>query len=471
GARLPSVRELAAEAGVSHFTLSKALRILCREGVVDARPRAGIVVRSPARSPERVVEEHTRLAARWEQIALVLGRRLRSTGANPLRGQILPKQVCIEFGVSYQTARKAIDHLVANNILVPYSRGFVAVGTQGYGGMSVLCTTRSSRVYGTVDEERITRVFSNQFERVCAQERVPLEYVFLTYDENGIAGIDEAGMRLRQVARRRPRTLALVQTAGLDQTAVSRLCTLFQSARVPVAVVDFGNGLDLSKLPRYRLGYAHVAATSRPGETMGDFLVDNGYRRIGVIALAPNDGWQEQRLAGIISRVSQRSSDVTFYEYQVAQSRHEEPGIGSFAPSMLADGSVEYPRLLGQMQTDAERAAGQYRLRRQMHPLLREAVQRDKPDILVGLNDSIAVAALDVLYSLGVDVPGQCAVAGFDDSPAAFAAHLSSYNFNWHALSRELLRFGYTCSERLNKPSHLGVDGYVVERMTTATIP
>jgi DNA-binding LacI/PurR family transcriptional regulator len=110
---------------------------------------------------------------------------------------------------------------------------------------------------------------------------------------------------------------------------------------------------------------------------------------------------------------------------------------------------------------------GHYRLRRALYPLLKGALGRDRPDILVGLNDGIAVAALDVLYRLGVDVPGECAVAGFDDTSLAFTAHLTSYNHNFHAAAREILRFGHTCPDTLNRPMRLGVDGYVVERLTT----
>ncbi len=474
GARLRPVRELAVEAGVSHYTLSKALRELCREGVLGAKPRAGIVVKRSGVGPGTVSvrdEDSLRTRARWEQIALVLSRRIRSLGSNPPVGQVLPKEVCVEFGVSYQTARKAIDSLVEQDILVPYSRGYVAVGSQSYGNMGVLCTTRTAREYSTVDEGRVTRVFANQFERVCALERVPLEYAFLGYDEHGVTGAQQAVARLRELARHRPRVMALVQAPGLSPADVAQVCAMSQSVKVPVVVVDFGNQTSPADLPRYRLGFMGIDRTHHAGRVMGDFLVGKRYRRVGVIGWGEGGGWQRARHEAIVSRVHQRTSEVQFFSYQVPEPAAEGVGVEAFTPALLKRESRRYQRLVGQMRTDAELALAHYRLRSAVHPLLSTALHRDSPDVLVGLNDSVAVAVLDVLYSMGIDVPEECAVAGFDDTSLAFAAHLSSYNYNWHAVAREILRFGYTCPASLRRPSLLEVDGFVVERMTTAAPP
>lgn len=472
GGRLPSVRDLASEAGVSPYTLSKALRALCDEGLLKARPRTGIVVPSQGASAVSggIGAGDERFRGRWEQVALALSRRVRNLGPNPATGLILPKQVCLEFGVSYQTARRALDSLVRQSILMPHGRGFAAVGTRGYGGMGVLCTTRSAREYGTVDENRITRVFSNELERVCAQEGMPLEYSFLGYDARGPTGFERTVDRVREVAHSWPRALAIVQTPGLNEESVSRLCSMLQPLKVPIAVVDFGSIANSTVLPRYRLGVAEMSASVRPGTIMGDFLVDKGYRRIGVVGTDLSSDWQRQRLSGISSRVTQRIADAVLLTYETGwvDPDSPRPDPGPFTPPILARRGMRYRRLLGQIGSNADVARHNYEMRTRLHPIVRRAMQEDHPDVFVGLNDTIAVAVLDILYVLGVDVPGECAVVGFDDTSLAFAAHVSSFNFNWHAFAREILRFGYTCPEHLSKPVPLMVDGYVVDRMTTA---
>jgi DNA-binding LacI/PurR family transcriptional regulator len=93
-------------------------------------------------------------------------------------------------------------------------------------------------------------------------------------------------------------------------------------------------------------------------------------------------------------------------------------------------------------------------------------MERDRPDVLVGANDDVAIACLDLLTANGVRVPEECAVVGFDDSAQAEPAQLTSYSFNAPAVVLEALRFGQTCPERSGPCRELVVDGFVVRRRT-----
>jgi DNA-binding transcriptional regulator YhcF (GntR family) len=55
GARLPSVRDLAADLGLARGTVNKVYDALARDGLVETRGRHGTVVLAPATGPERAV--------------------------------------------------------------------------------------------------------------------------------------------------------------------------------------------------------------------------------------------------------------------------------------------------------------------------------------------------------------------------------------------------------------------------------
>jgi DNA-binding LacI/PurR family transcriptional regulator len=54
------------------------------------------------------------------------------------------------------------------------------------------------------------------------------------------------------------------------------------------------------------------------------------------------------------------------------------------------------------------------------------ALEAGSPTALVGVNDLLALAALDVLAARGIDVPGQVSVVGFDDNDQAVARGLTT---------------------------------------------
>lgn len=468
--RLPTVRQLAAAAGVSRATLNRALRILCDEGLLTARPRAGITVRAAPESPQSMPDPQRErgLMPRWQQVAFVLGQRTRMSGLAVDGGPLLPKQVCLEFGINYQTARKALDYLVRRGQLVPRARGFVPVGTDGYAGMAVLCVSRSPRHYGTVSNTNLGHYLESSLERACGPARVPLTFAHLRWRHRRLEGFDDFEADLRSHVRRTAQTLAVVPTIGLEPDAVLRLCDMAQAYRVPTVVVDLTSGVAPSRLPRHRLACIPVGTSARWGELMGEFLANAGYRRIGIVGTAPGSDWQRTRTHGLVVRMRELAPDVTCITYTVQESTALPLPDGSDAGVVSADLARRYTRVADQVSLDSILTRQRVALRERIRDVLRTRLAQDAPDVLVGLNDEIAVGVIDALYSLRVLVPQDCAVAGFDDTPLAFAAHLTSCNPNWHGIAREILRFGFTCPENRDHQTRLAVDGYVVERTSTA---
>lgn len=111
------------------------------------------------------------------------------------------------------------------------------------------------------------------------------------------------------------------------------------------------------------------------------------------------------------------------------------------------------------------------------HPQAQEATRRmfdrpDPPDAVFVCNDHMAFAVMDVLrFELGLDVPGDVAVAGFDDvPPAAWPAYdLTTYR---QRINRMVAETVATLMDRIEgggtDPRRLQLDGALIVRGSTA---
>ena len=98
GARLPSERQLAAELGINHLTLRRALSQLASEGLIDRQPGVGTFVRSAGR-------------ARYATgIAIVLAKRLFHVASHAAAAPILAGVHDVFDAHTYSVQNLTFDH-------------------------------------------------------------------------------------------------------------------------------------------------------------------------------------------------------------------------------------------------------------------------------------------------------------------------------------------------------------------------
>lgn len=163
------------------------------------------------------------------------------------------------------------------------------------------------------------------------------------------------------------------QVDGIIMASValsSELTARCQAAGVPVML--FNRAQDDA-------GISAVTSDNRAGgRAVARFLLDGGHKRFGHIA-----GWEG-----------------------ASTQRDREQG---FAEGLREAGINGYDREVGNFQIDEARAAAR-----------RMFDRSDRPDAVFAANDHMAFAVMDVLrYELGLSVPGDVSVVGFDDVPPA----------------------------------------------------
>jgi LacI family transcriptional regulator len=159
----------------------------------------------------------------------------------------------------------------------------------------------------------------------------------------------------------------LVTTATLD----SRLSEALSGRDLPVVLLNrYVDGMDVDRV---------VADNQQGGRIVGRHVVDLGHRRLGVIRGPANTSTSRDRHSGLLAVL-------------------EEAGI-ELDPRMLREGPYSH-------QSGYQNAQELLRL-------------PSPPTALVCGNDVIAFGAIDAARALGLDVPGDVSILGFDDVPMA----------------------------------------------------
>jgi LacI family transcriptional regulator len=161
-------------------------------------------------------------------------------------------------------------------------------------------------------------------------------------------------------------------------------------------------------------------------------LLDVGHRRIVIIKGPPGNVDADERLRG----------------YREALARAKVPH----------DGSLE-------LQGDFTESSG-YELAARVLDL------RPRPAAIFSTNDCMAVGVLSALTSLGIDVPGDIAMAGFDDvtiarymNPPLTTAHVDAFQLGSRAVSLLI------AARPSASPSHELIDAQLVVRSSCGARP
>ena len=127
-------------------------------------------------------------------------------------------------------------------------------------------------------------------------------------------------------------------------------------------------------------GFSWVSVGDKEAaDQMTEYLLELGHRRIGFVIGHPDHGSSHDRLAGYRSALSRHS--IPYDASLVEQGRFDYESGYSCAQNLLASTS--------------------------------------RPTAIFASNDPMAMGVLSAAHEMGLEVPGELSVAGFDDSPLA----------------------------------------------------
>lgn len=233
------------------------------------------------------------------------------------------------------------------------------------------------------------------------------------------------------------------QAEGVRQAAVDAFCIFSLPEDHPVVAAALGRGLPTVVVDGPRVpGLPFVGIDDRAAMAeVVNHVTGLGHRQVAILAFRlRGDGW-----SGPVDEARLRAT-----EYRITAER--------------LSGAIEACRAVGIEPTIHEagpntREGG----RVAAHAML---AADEAPTAIVCLSDILALGVLDAAAELGLDVPGQLSVTGFDDVPDAAAAGLTT-------LRQSATEKGRAAGELLRSGEHHDVllDHHVVPRASTASPP
>lgn len=481
--RLPTVRQMCAACDVSTVTMCKALRVFRDEGVVTVRPGAGVHVRAGSDqsvTPRRAADA-PRVHRRWEQVRKEIVADITAGRLPP--GSRLPsyKELGQRYGACFTTVRRAVLSLVERNTLVA-DRGRHRV----YQPPSR--ATRASLAIVARGPKGTWTPRSAEFWRVLEKEarRLNLQLEHCIYD--GWAGMKEVHSvnfgTLRELQRRRPVLGFMVWTISMGAGHVVDLLRMLARQSTPIAVVDEEDVLVAEGHERSfgaACRFFPMAVGETAGQVVGRYLLSLGHRRIAYVMPDTRLSWSRRRLAGLCEACEDMGENAV-REYGLESAGTVARATAVTTGSAAARELDARLRAVERQFVRPDKRSIEPPYSRPLHHLLsRSVLQQHMEPVFdrmladsertawVGGNDDIALMALDYLTRRGVRLPRARSLVGFDDSPAALTADLSTYNFNVVAVAQAMLEHivEYRPPRQGAPAPPLEIPGMVIERATS----
>lgn len=483
--QLPGMRELSERLGVAYVTVGKALKELCRQGVLQTVRGKGTFIAEAGsqQTTSRVVPEVPVGGTTWERVAAMVkqdvlrhvhapGRQLPSTG-----------ELAHSYGVSYRTIQKALTSLAADGLVVPHGNGFRASDLTAVGGRgSVVLLARGAEALNRLSVRG--QEFFRTMQSECARLNIQLKIVFCEYGLSGGVEVPRQWVHLVDDPSGHAVLGYLMFGRGLnEQFILSTLRTLDRS-NLPVAMLDESGDVGwppgLSRHTRTRL--FSISSSDLSGLMVGRFLLGHGHRRVAYICPAHGATWSHNRLAGLHRVFAEAGYPDAVRECTTDRVQPQE-GVGGFTASVeeavnrmrvpkelgLGEHGPLLSRVLSRLSMRIGEEVGREALNAHVVPMLQELLREKDITAWVASNDNVGIQCLQFLHRHDIPVPGRISVIGFDDTLEAFLGKLTSYNHNTSAVMHAMLAHILN-PRQAPKPSRRGaaveIEGFVTQRET-----
>jgi DNA-binding transcriptional regulator YhcF (GntR family) len=520
GETIPSVRTLSLSAGVSRYTMIKAVALLKKEGCIVTVERGGMRVAGPIPDDEGVTGENLEF---WGQVRRALEQDILS-GAFAQKGN-LPniKELQTRYGVCFRTMQKVVRSLVTDHVLVRRGKKLFEPGSSGpaYRQSIVFITHRTDSAQISAINHEHKRIV-DILEDNCVRFGLALETVDVDFYNSG--DVRRAVARLTGNRQAMGYVLDLWWYLGesFRQSYLDVLSALALEKK-PAALLD---ELGSFALPHAFSGNPLVQVFriegSKAGERMAGFLLGQGHRSVVYLSSDHGQSWSQDRLTGLQTRFAkagfpdavqpivignlshlllqvfyasrlkddlirkifaatgtERQTREQFEAWLDFKENPEQILIDEKHAPLFRRNLACFKQLAKQsLKNDLFRDLSAATLKRAygwaldivLEPLFKKAILCRNSTAWICASDGIARSALEFVRGREISVPRVLSIAGFDNEPVLTTeAKLTTYDFNANGFVHRMLNFIARPPRPRGPYRHavIEVEGMVVERGTT----
>jgi DNA-binding transcriptional regulator YhcF (GntR family) len=489
--RLPTVRSLASQYRVSKPTVTKALAVLRKQGLIEAGPHRGIHILSQVTASDfklqtAVSGQSDEPMTHWQYVRKSITDDIFKGIYPP--GSLLPsvKELIEHYGACFETIKRALISLVKEERLVPFKKRYrvfqptrrhhrstlIVVG--GFNlveqAAAVTFSFRATEVWRTLQWESNRlgldiEIFSVQdtldsFNKESDRHR---HFRFL-HENRVIAGY-----------------FIWIHKMSFDE--LNNLCVALSQTEKPVALFDNMQTIGVPRIVtrNHRFKLFTMALGVSSGKMVGEYMLGLGHRRIACFNFTTIQTWSRERIDGVVK--AYESAGLTDAVSRIAVDCFDEwlgPQVSSPENRSFKEIQRYFLRAAKVINPDFDkndnslfettrRWLWRCQLDYVIKPLLDKVVLDKRITAWVGVNDSLALSCLKYLHAKGIRVPQDLSVIGFDDITESLTEGLTSYNFNITATIAAML--DHISSGKITQPisgnAPIEIPGMIVERAST----
>ncbi len=445
GQRLPTIVACAKETGVSQETMSKAVRLLSGQGLVRVSQGAGIVsaggaTKAGGRSPAPFPAIDS--LSSWERVRKHVTADILAGVYEP--GAYLPslKELCGRYHTGYATMNRALRSL--SFLDRPGRRYRLGRGQHAPADSSIGVVAESDSIATLMTHSPATPQLWHGLEQECIQRGTSLRILDIR------SYLGSASKRTHGAA---PRFIGYI----LLTQALSRrhIADAIRKTGLPLALYD-ESGRHLAqpapdKRRRVRV-FAHTD-NRQSGRIVGRHLIGAGHRRVVCFSRAPGVRWSDERVEGICDVFSDVGLSDGVRVCPVEQSDTWEASLGSTPTESAPADFVRQADMMMGCLSESQRPALSAGVRRHLlsgllgweeqqnlQPAFEEFISNDTVTAWVGAHDRLLLHALDFFDRSGLGPDRRPLLIGFDNTVAALARGLSSFDYAVGAVATAMVR-------------------------------
>jgi DNA-binding LacI/PurR family transcriptional regulator/DNA-binding transcriptional regulator YhcF (GntR family) len=481
--RLPGIRRIAEDAGVSHVTVLKAIDVLRSEGAVRVVMGQGVTtVGSPAISEKPPLPDR-----KWKALRDMIRRDLLTGRLDPLRPLPQQKQLLLRYLVSKVTLKCALDALVTEGTLESckntyrtsivsaagprLSSGRIVIINQGFPPenpahkQQLSVNQRQADLYMAIERE--CSLTGLKLEVVRYYDRGSQPVFYTTSGGTDVPGLLKSSLGYMLVADPIP-----------DFDGLARYLNTFKK---PMSILNNRSPFTMP-LVKFNSPVRHFLTgdTITCGFDVGRYLLQLGHRSAAFISPYHWNSWSRNRLEGLTTVFKQagvnngiihcvndkedRAIDSLFSVIHGIRFTFSNIGFETGHKATL-----NTRQLISEYQSEVHITREVIRYTK---PLFEAALENRKATVWVCVNDNIALLALRFLADRGIEVPQRLSVIGFDDILLSLESGLSTYHFDVETIAHDMIvHITHPVWRSFLHVKHFTeINGRIVERASSAAV-
>lgn len=521
GERLPSLIELGKAAGVSEFTMGKAIHVLVEKGVLSIRPRKGIWVSLNTNEPENGVVDskekvsegskkdldsdsyryHSVQAQKWERIKAAIVRDIYSGVFDVSKPLPTISELRPRYGSGYNVIKKSLDSLEKDGLLLPYKKTYKPIllsAVEHKSRILVLVQNfpderkqqKNLKIKGLYISTRVKK-FIAEIETICNKRNLFFDLVFYSIHENRLRFVDPINGKSKKIDNSNTYYGILLMKSDQHSSAFERLLYECCGFCKPMSIIDEYGVCDwaLPKTNNREICLFPFAQSGNAGYKIGRFLLELGHRNVAFISPFHKEQWSINRYLGLSKAFGMADcnaqvhlyvdNDKSAYDINELISNKNIRNFLETLPLLYVEQMKKsnlfseehiftFQKMITQPMLSA-RAQLEYRII--LEPTFEKVLGDKSITAWVLADDHIALCALEFLKNKKVAVPQDISVIGFDEVPESLYEGLTTYNYDIAGVVMAALAFISNPDVSPNKGSPVvECCGHIVPRQSTGQV-